>query len=138
MHRQHVAVSVAGTLVAGALAVAIAGPVLAGSHRGQTTKSADRGAAEQGLTRPILELLEMSEAQVLEERQRGQSFVVIAAARGVDEATLVDTATVAAKRWLDPRVAAGRIAPEEAERRLRLLPEHITRHEPPEAGEVSR
>jgi hypothetical protein len=137
MHRQQVAVAVAGTLVAGALAVAIAGPALAWSHPGQTKKDAERGTAEQGLTGPILQLLGMTEAQVLEERQRGHSFADIAAARGVDETTLLATATVAAKRWLDPRVAAGRISPEEAELRLRLLPEHITRHEPPEAHRVS-
>ena len=138
MYRQHVAVAVAGALVAGALAVAMVGPTLAWSQPGQTTKHADRGTAERSLTQPVLDLLGMTEAQVLAERQRGQSFADIAAARAVDEATLLDTATVAAKRWLDPRVAAGRISPEEAERRLRLLPDHLTRHEPPEAREVSR
>src|SRR3954454_2161068 len=138
MYRQHVAVAVAGTIVAGALAVAIAGPALAGDYPGQTTKHADRGTAERSLTRPILDLLGMTEAQVLAERQRGQSFAEIAATRGVDEAALLDTATGPAKRWLNPRVATGRISPAEAERRLRLLPDHITRHEPPEAREVSR
>jgi len=132
MYRHQVAVAVAVALVAGALAVAIAGPARAWTLPSQTPRAADRADAERGLTQPILDLLGMSEAQILAERQRGRSHVDIAAARGVDEATLLATATVAAKRWLDPRVAAGRISPEEAERRLRRLPEHIARHAPPE------
>jgi hypothetical protein len=65
MNRQHIGVAVAGTLVAGALAVAIAGPALAWSHPGQSTQDADRDSAEQRLTRPILDLLGLTEAQVL-------------------------------------------------------------------------
>jgi hypothetical protein len=138
MNRQQVAVAVAVTLVTGALAVAITGPALAWNHPGQTTDAAGRGNGRQSLTQPILDLLGMTEVQVLVERQHGYSLADIAAARGVDEAALLDTATVAARRWLDPRVAAGRITPEQAERHLRLLPERITRHDPPEARAVSQ
>jgi hypothetical protein len=138
MNRQQVAAAMAVTLVAGALAVAITGPALAWNHPGQTTGAAGRGNARQSLTQPILDLLGMTEAEVLAERQHGYSLADIAAARGVDEAVLLDTATVAAKRWLDPRVAAGRITPEQAEWHLRLLPERITRHDLPEGRGVGR
>src|SRR4051812_43947980 len=48
-----------------------------------------RGGPGQGLFRPVADLLGMTPDQVVAERRAGKSLADIAAARGVDQATLV-------------------------------------------------
>jgi len=68
-----------------------------------------QGGPGQGLFQPIADLLGMTPDQVVAERRAGKSLADIAAARGVDQATLVQAITVTARARLDEQVAAGRL-----------------------------
>jgi lambda repressor-like predicted transcriptional regulator len=97
-----------------------------------------RGGPGQGLFRPVADLLGMTPDQVVAERRAGKSLADIAAARGVDQATLVQAITVTARARLDEQVAAGRLTAERADaiyqRIQQRAPQFVTSTENPRFG----
>ncbi len=93
------------------------------------------GAGPRALLRPVADLLGMTPQQILAERRAGRSLAEIAAARGVDQATLVQTLTSTLKTRLDRAVAAGRLTQERADALLQQaqqrIAEQVTRAEAP-------
>jgi uncharacterized protein YidB (DUF937 family) len=96
-------------------------------HRG------DRGA----MLRPVADLLGMTPREIRQARQQGQSLAQIAATKGVDQATLVQTITGALKSRLDAAVAAGRLPQDRADamyqRAQQQVPQMVARTEAPSA-----
>jgi uncharacterized protein YidB (DUF937 family) len=85
-----------------------------GPRAGQPGPGGPRGGL-QAMVQPVADLLGMSPAEIARERQTGRSLTDIAAAHGVDQATLVQTISTAAKARLDEAVADGRLPQERAE-----------------------
>ena len=98
-----------------------------------------QGGPGQGLFQPIADLLGMTPDQVVAERRAGKSLADIAAARGVDQATLVQAITVTARARLDEQVSAGRLTAERADalyqRIQQGVPQMVTRTEGPRFGQ---
>jgi uncharacterized protein YidB (DUF937 family) len=96
------------------------------------------GGGERGaLLRPVADLLGMTPREIAQARQQGQSLAQIAATKGIDQATLVQTITGALKSRLDAAVAAGRLPQERADailqRAQQEVPQMVTRTEAPSA-----
>ncbi|HLH26022.1 MAG TPA: hypothetical protein VK066_26195 [Chloroflexota bacterium] len=87
----------------------------------------DRGA----MLRPVADLLGMTPREIIQARRQGQSLAQIAAAKGVDQTTLVQTITSALKSRLDAAVAAGRLSQDRADalyqRAQQAVPQLVTR-----------
>jgi hypothetical protein len=68
----------------------------------------------------------------------GRSLVDVAAARGVDVNTLVQSMAGAARSWLDSEVAAGRLSQDDADaifqRSQQVAPQMLTMPPPPPGG----
>jgi uncharacterized protein (DUF433 family) len=107
------------------------GPGQRQGHRGF------RGGDRAAVVRPVADLLGMSPREIFEARQQGQSLAAIAAAKGVDQATLVQTITGAIKSGLDQAVAAGRLPQDRADaiyqRAQQEVPQMVARTEMPNA-----
>jgi hypothetical protein len=85
-----------------------------GGERGQGPGAGMRARAA-AMMQPVADLLGMTPAEVMQERRAGKSLAEIAATRGVDQATLVQTITGAARTRLDQAVADGRLPQERAD-----------------------
>jgi uncharacterized protein YidB (DUF937 family) len=96
-----------------------------------------RGGDRGELMRPVADLLGMTPREIVQARQQGQSLAQIAAAKGVDQTTLVQTITNALKTRLDQAVAAGRLPQDRADAMLQRaqqeVPQMVTRTEAPGA-----
>jgi hypothetical protein len=99
--------------------------------------SEDRGGERGARLRPVADLLGMTPQEIFQARQQGQSLAQIAATKGIDQATLVQTITGALKTRLDAAVAAGRLPQERADAMLQRaqqeVPQMVTRTEAPGA-----
>jgi len=73
----------------------------------------------------VLDLLGMTQAEIREARQAGQSLVEIAAEQGVTEDQLVATILAEKKAVLDEKVAAGNMTQNEADQMLIRMEERI-------------
>ncbi|HZR97928.1 MAG TPA: hypothetical protein VFE37_04430 [Chloroflexota bacterium] len=92
----------------------------------------ERQGGERGaMLQPVANLLGMTPQEIAQARRQGQSLAQIAAAKGVDQNTLVQTITGALKSRLDAAVAAGRLSQERADalyqRAQQQVPQMVTR-----------
>ena len=110
-----------------------------GPREGRGGRDFRGGPAWQGFFQPTADLLGMTPDQIVAERRAGKSLADIAAARGVDQATLVQAITVNARARLDEQVAAGRLTAERADafyqRIQQGVPQMVTRTEGPRFGQ---
>lgn len=128
-------------LLAGALVVAVlvaagfAGAALAAGPQGGTTNANNGGQYGwgycQGLGLPvsleaISELLGLSPDEIIAQRQEGKSLVEIAAAQGVDEATLTEAVLAARAEVLQQKVTDGILTQEQADLMLERMQEHVS------------
>jgi hypothetical protein len=85
-----------------------------GGERGRGPGAGMRARAA-AMMQPVADLLGMTPEEILRERPAGRSLADVAASRGVDQATLVQTIVTAAKTRLDQAVADGRLPQERAD-----------------------
>jgi lambda repressor-like predicted transcriptional regulator len=129
---------IAGALTLGVLTGALSPP---GLGLNTAHAQAERGPGpfaegpRWGIVQAVADLLGMTPREILAERRAGRSLAEIAAARGVDQATLVQTLTSTFKTRLDQAVAAGRLTQERADALLQQaqqrIAEQVTRAEAP-------
>ena len=122
------------SLVSGVtLAVALVGGVVVGPVRAQGGAPPRGEATAQGpqhgprgqLLQAVSNLLGMTPDQLRAELQGGRSLAQIAAERGIDEATLMQTISASVRARLDEAVAAGRLTPEQADARFARLQQRL-------------
>ena len=70
---------------------------------------------DYGMEQAVLTLLNMTQQQMISERQAGKSLVQIAATKNVNEQTLVDTILTAKRADLDALVSQGRLTQAQAD-----------------------
>jgi hypothetical protein len=73
------------------------------------------------MVQSVATTLGMTPAELRAEREAGHSLADVAAARGVDQATLIQAVVAPAKTRLDEAVAAGRITQQEADARFQRV-----------------
>ena len=128
-------------MVGAALLVHGAGADLVPSALAQTSSGpADQrgpGGQRAGL-QTLADRLGMTPDQIRAERQAGRSLADIAAARGVDQAALVQTITNAARTRLNQRVADGQLTQQQADALVQVVqafaPQMLTRADQPGSG----
>ena len=122
------------SLVSGVtLAVALVGGVVVGPVRAQGVAPPRGEATAQGpqhgprgqMLQAVSNLLGMTPDQLRAELQGGRSLAQIAAERGIDEATLMQTISASVRARLDEAVAAGRLTPEQADARFARLQQRL-------------
>jgi len=120
-HRWFTAV-IAGTVVLGLTMAAV--PALASPWNAQ---GVGRGLAGFGGTviNSVAKLLGMTTADLAAQRQAGKSMVDIAAAKGVDQATLVNTVVADRQAQLDAMVKAGRITQAQADQAIKVMKDSV-------------
>ncbi len=123
--RKHkwLAAAIAGAVVLGLTMAAV--PALASPWKAQ---GAGRGFAGFGgpAINSVAKLLGMTTSDIAAQRQAGESMVDIAAARGVDLATLVNTVIADRQAQLDSLVKAGRITQAQADKAIEVMKDNVT------------
>lgn len=126
-----------GVVVAGLLILAIAVPALASGPTGTPTPSGTtppcggcNGAGYGqglggGMDDVVTGLLGMTEEQIQAERQAGKSMVQIAAAKNIDENTLINTILTDRKADLDKLVADQKITQVQADQMLTQMKDRV-------------
>lgn len=122
-------------VVGGLLVVAIAIPAMAAGPNGTINRSTitmEQGHGNCqgsglgiGPDQAVLDLLGMTQAQIQELRQSGQSLVQIAATRNVTEETLVNTILAEKQAAVQKLVTAGTITQAQADLQLAQMQERI-------------
>jgi lambda repressor-like predicted transcriptional regulator len=104
-----------------------------GPREGRGPGPGPGAGARMAMLQPVADLLGLTPDQIIAERRAGKSLADIAAERGVDQATLLQGITTAARARLDGRVADGTLTREQADamyqRIQQMAPQMITRTE---------
>jgi len=103
----------------GVAALVASAPALA--QRGPHSGPGGGPGGFMAMVQSVATTLGMTPAELRTERQAGHSLADIAAARGVDQATLVQAVVAPAKTRLDEAVAAGRLTQQEADARFQRV-----------------
>jgi hypothetical protein len=119
--------------VAGLLVMAIAIPVMAAGPNGANNRSANTVqpgyASCQGLglgpDQAVLDLLGMTQVQIQELRQSGQSLVQIAATKSVTEVALVNAILAEKQAAIQKLVSAGTMTQAQADTQLAQIRERV-------------
>ncbi|HLI29170.1 MAG TPA: hypothetical protein VKZ60_19045 [Chloroflexota bacterium] len=90
------------------------GPPPGGPPPGPPPSESDRGAMDAGM-QAALALLGLTQEQLWAEGRNGRSLADLAAARGIDQSTLLNAMTSAAASWLAEQVSAGRLSQSDAD-----------------------
>jgi hypothetical protein len=120
--------------VAGLLVMAIAIPVMAAGPNGANNRSANTVQSGygscQGLglgpDQTVLDLLRMTQAQIQELRQSGQSLVQIAATKNVTEETLITTIMAEKQAAIQKLVSVGTMTQAQADVQLAQMRERVS------------
>ena len=84
-----------------------------------------RGGHHRGLE-AIMEVLDLTEDELKAAREAGTTLAELAEQQGVSVDDLIDALVADAEEHLDERVAAGRLAQDEADERLAAIEQRIT------------
>jgi hypothetical protein len=137
--RPRVVLALAAVIALGIVAAVVAAPALAQDGPRRGPRGEHRGEF-RALMQPVTDLLGMSPREIMEARRDGSSLADLAAARGIDQATLEQTILGAARTRLETGVAEGRLTRGQADALFQVarefLPRIVTSTEMPRFGRM--